>query len=332
MLIAVNYHYIRPHFNYKYPGIYGLTPEQFEKQLVTLSYTGKFVSATDVLRAIDGRAELPEQAILITFDDGLKEQYELALPILDKLGIPAMLYVNTQNIAEKKISLVAKIHLLLTSMPFEEYKNNILLQARKQFDKGTELVDKAKATAHYNYDTEERAMVKAFLNFVLNFDEQSQIIGKLFEEVFPGKEEKICNDLYLNDKEVKDLHKRGYLGSHSHRHIPLGLYAKEEIEKDIRASYDVLKHITGEAPFSISYPYGSYDASGLNVQEIAKKAGFRFGFTMERAGNINFANPLGLSRFDCNDVPGGKSAMVNDASFFGRIPVSAWFEKKEKIL
>lgn len=331
MLIAVNYHYIRLNFDYKFPGIYGLTPAQFEKQLTTLGGIGKFVSAHDVLKAIEENIELPEHSILITFDDGLKEQYELALPVLDRLGIPAILYLNTQNIAEKKISLVAKIHLLLTSMPFEEYKDNILLQARQQFGKGIELVDKAKAIAHYNYDTEERAVVKAFLNFVLNFDEQSRIIGKLFEEVFPGEEKKICNELYLSHEQVIDLHKRGYLGSHSHRHIPLGLYSEQEIEKDITVSYNTLKDITGGSPFSISYPYGSYDASGINVQEIAKKAGFRFGFTMERAGNIDFANPLGLSRFDCNDVPGGKSAIAQDASFFDRIPVSAWFEQKEKI-
>jgi peptidoglycan/xylan/chitin deacetylase (PgdA/CDA1 family) len=330
MLIAANYHYIRPDFNYKYPGIYGLTPKQFEDQLVKLSGIGEFVSSNDILAALDNEKQLPDRAILITFDDGLKEQYDLALPVLDKLGIPAILYINTQNVAERKVSLVHKIHLLLTNMPYDDYQREILEQAGKLFEKNLDLVDTEKAISHYNYDTPDKAVIKAFLNFVLTFEEQGEIIGKLFEMVFPGQEEKICDTLYLDKTQIMDLQNRGYLGSHSHRHIPLGLYSEADMEKDIQTSYNIIRDITGQAPQAISYPYGSLEASSATVQAIAEKTGFRFGFTMERAGNTDFTNPLGLARFDCNDVPGGKSELFDGKSFFDRIPVSSWFQYKQQ--
>lgn len=330
MLIAANYHYIRPHFDYRYPGIYGLTPMQFEQQLLRLAGIGNFVSQDDILRAISGESPLPEKAILVTFDDGLKEQYDLALPILDKLGIPAILYINTQNVSERKVSLVHKIHLLLTNIPYEEYQQEILQQADRLFNKDLDMVDREKAIIHYNYDTPEKAVIKAFLNFILTFDEQNEIIGRLFDQVFPGQEHKICDELYLDRSQIIELQKRGYLGSHSHRHIPLGLYSEADIEKDIRTSYDIIRSITGVAPAAISYPYGSLEASGSKVQSIAEKAGFKFGFTMERACNMDFTNPLGLSRFDCNDVPGGKSALFEDSKFFEKIPVSGWFITKQQ--
>jgi peptidoglycan/xylan/chitin deacetylase (PgdA/CDA1 family) len=328
LLIAVNYHYIRRDFRTPYSGIYGLTPEQFESQLLKLDAMGSFVSAGDIIQSLDGKKSLPDKAILITFDDGLREQYELALPVLDKLGIPAVLYINTQNIAECKVSLVHKIHLLLTNVPYEEYQAEILKQAAALFEKDLSMVDRPKAIEHYNYDEPERAVVKYFLNFCLSFEEQSEIIGLFFEKIFPGKEEVICDDLYLTEQQIKILSERGYLGSHSHRHIPLGLYTDEEIEKDISRSAEIIHSITGRRPLTISYPYGSREAAAESVLAIAGKSVFRFGFTMERAANVNFVAALGLSRFDCNDVPGGKSALFPDETFFESIRTSQWFDVK----
>jgi peptidoglycan/xylan/chitin deacetylase (PgdA/CDA1 family) len=319
MFIASNYHYIRPNFDTLYPGIFGMTPIQFENQLVRLSKIADFVAAADIVSAIENDYELSKSAILVTFDDGLKEQYEVALPILDRMGIPAVFYINTSNITEGKVSLVHKIHLLLVSLPFEEYQNYVLNSAVKLYGKTLELVNKAIAVKHYNYDSLDRAMLKYFLNFILNFEEQSSIIGTFFEETFPGKEPQMCEDMYMSKDNIVKLGNRWYLGSHSHRHIPLGLYSEEVIDEDIKISNKIIKEITGFTPFTISYPYGSIEAVGELVQSKAKENGLKFGFTMERAGNPNFNQPLGLSRFDSNDLPGGKSAIFKDQDFFAGI-------------
>jgi peptidoglycan/xylan/chitin deacetylase (PgdA/CDA1 family) len=328
MLIAVNFHYIRNDFNTKYPGIFGITPVQFEEQLIRLSKIGEFVSASQIRDNLVNGGPLPDKSILVTFDDGLQEQYNLALPVLNKLGIPAMFYVNTQNLVEPKISPVHKFHLLFANVLFDEIEQQILKYAYQFFGKSALKENNSTALAHYNYDPPQNAIVKYFINFNLDFEEQSKVADELFHHFFPGQEETIWRNLYMDKDQVKKLGEMKYLGSHSHRHIPLGLYQKEIIEKDIQQSSKIIKDITGSYPFSISYPYGSIEASSEQVHKTAAENGFIFGFTMERAGNSNFENPLALARFDCNDLPGGKSALAEDDNFLNFIGSSKWFNKQ----
>src|SRR5262245_6371803 len=120
-LIAVNYHYIRQSFDDPYPAIHGIEPGQFEEQLRLLSQVGNFVSADDIRSAVRAENGLPDRAFLITFDDGLREQYEWAWPILTKLSIPAIFFINTGPIANRKVSGVHKIHLLRSQMPTRSF-------------------------------------------------------------------------------------------------------------------------------------------------------------------------------------------------------------------
>src|SRR5205807_2449139 len=94
-LIAVNYHYVRPQYAQSFPGIHGITPAILETQLQLLGRVGEFVGASRIWDAVRGDAPLPPRALLVTFDDGLREQVDNALPILDRLGIPAVYFVNT---------------------------------------------------------------------------------------------------------------------------------------------------------------------------------------------------------------------------------------------
>src|SRR5689334_9462108 len=111
MLIAVNYHYVRPSFDAPHPGIHGVTPPELAAQLRLLGQFGQFIGLPELHAAVEGRHELPERALIVTFDDGLREQYQHAVPILRELGIPAIFFINTGPIARGTVSTVHKIHL-----------------------------------------------------------------------------------------------------------------------------------------------------------------------------------------------------------------------------
>jgi len=305
MLTISNYHYIRPKYTAKYPSIFGVTPVEFRKQLLLLLDKGTFVNSKDLLNNSKQILESNENFYLITFDDGLKEQFDNALPILDELEVPAVFFVNSSNFSEKKVSTVHKIHLLRSIISPDEFVNQLF-----HFD-SIELSDleKKRAKDIYQYDDEKSAVLKYILNFKMTFKQQEKVIKKMFDHFFD--EEHVLQNLYMNEQSLNELANRGYLGSHSHNHYPLGLLDLELMKFEIENSKKILEKSTNSIIELIAYPFGTKEACTDSVGEIAKNAGFKLGFTTTRGINMDFEKPLLLNRYDCNDMPGGKNYKQN---------------------
>jgi len=123
MLTVSNYHYIRGDFSTPYPSIFGMTPDNFSKQLLLLQNQGDFIEPNILVENSKEIIASKDNCFLITFDDGLKEQFDCALPILDELNIPAMFFINSINHIEKKVSLAHQIHLVRMTRPSEHKQN-----------------------------------------------------------------------------------------------------------------------------------------------------------------------------------------------------------------
>tara|TARA_R110002073_G_scaffold128999_1_gene274980 strand:+ start:30878 stop:31837 length:960 start_codon:yes stop_codon:yes gene_type:complete len=317
MLAVSNYHYIRESFDYNYPSIFGLTPKQFENQLIELSNHGDYISQSDLLKFTD--SPFDKNYLLVTFDDGLSEQFELAKPILNKLGIPFICFINTINYTEKKVSLVHKIHMVRSEISSDDIMNFM----KEKFDLTLEDKEKELAITNYSYDDDNSAYLKYLLNFKLTIEEQENLIDPLFKSMW--NENEVNEKLYFSDKQLKTLHREGCLGSHSHQHIPLGLYSKEKIEKEYKNTQCFFKDTFGEESYSISYPYGSYESCD-KVSEIGSDYNFKLGFSMERAISKSIENnPLMISRYDCNDLPLGKFNIFNKELIFSSSRISNWY-------
>jgi peptidoglycan/xylan/chitin deacetylase (PgdA/CDA1 family) len=66
----------------------------FDEQMAQLHELGfKVVGLDDVLAYYGDGAELPERSVLITFDDGYRDNLEHAAPVLERHGYPAVLFV-----------------------------------------------------------------------------------------------------------------------------------------------------------------------------------------------------------------------------------------------
>lgn len=301
MLTVSNYHYIRPNFNTKFPSIFGITPDAFKNQLTLLKNKNEFVSSVDLIANLDTILASKTNYFFVTFDDGLKEQYNYALPILEELQIPAVLFANSRNYEAKKVSTVHKIHLLRSIISPSDFLKNISNQSVISFTEE----DKNKAKNIYIYDDNESALIKYLLNFKIDFNLQEEIIKKVFDDFF--EEEKVLEELYLSEQEIKNLSKHSFLGSHTHNHFPIGLLKENEIKFELEKSKLYFENLTKTKIEMVAYPYGTPEACTNQVATIAKKVGYKLGFTTTKGSNTNDANTLLLNRFDCNDLIGGKN-------------------------
>src|SRR6185312_3150637 len=79
------------------------SPEAFEKQIRFLRSNYHLVSMDELCRGLDAK-ESRGQAVAITFDDGYRDIYTHAFPILRKYKIPAMVYLTAAAIETGELS------------------------------------------------------------------------------------------------------------------------------------------------------------------------------------------------------------------------------------
>jgi peptidoglycan/xylan/chitin deacetylase (PgdA/CDA1 family) len=270
MLLVVTYHYLAEEAPAAPRAIFPATTALLERQVEELGRSYELVSRDDLLRALDGEADLPERAALVTFDDGLHCQVELALPVLDRLGVPGLFFVPGLPLAEGRVLDVHKVHRLREAMPDEEILTALDAEAPPA------------PPGRHVYDDPLAAGVKELLAGRTS-EELDDLLARAGAEV--------GLDLYMTPEDVTELERRGMLGAHGYSH---------DAGDDFARGADVLEAVTGARPRTMSYPYG---------RPVAGAEGFAAAFTTERKVNETLNKPLLLGRFDTNDLPGGRSPL-----------------------
>lgn len=79
-----------------------IAKERFAEQMAFIQKNGYNPVSLDQLHAyLDGKAGLPSKPVVITFDDGYRDTYEIAMPILRQYGFKSTLFVLTADIEQR---------------------------------------------------------------------------------------------------------------------------------------------------------------------------------------------------------------------------------------
>ena len=93
---VLGYHKIGPPGPSAWETWYYVPEQVFADQIATLSACGwETIDIGGLRAALAGDLRLPERAAVITFDDGYRSVHEYALPVLQRLACPALLFVPT---------------------------------------------------------------------------------------------------------------------------------------------------------------------------------------------------------------------------------------------
>jgi len=74
----------------------------FQRHMELIAKRFSAVSIDDVALFLKGEKSLPQRAVAVTFDDGYKDNFRFAAPILNRLGIPGAFYILVDSVDRSK--------------------------------------------------------------------------------------------------------------------------------------------------------------------------------------------------------------------------------------
>ena len=300
------YHYTRDLKHSRYPEIKGLDVNLFREQIAFMKSNFNIVTMEQVLEAISTKEKLPEKALLLTFDDGYADNYNVAMPILEEYGVQGSFFIPGKTFTTHQLLDVNKIHYVLASANIynlvEDLKKEMDYYRGQEFQYAPTEELFAKYDVASRFDIKETVFVKQMLQTVLPERLRNIISSKLFAKYVGVTEEQLAYELYMSEEQIRTMKRHGmFIGIHGYDHYWLGNLPVEQMENDISLALDALDEFVDRKQWVMNYPYGNYNK---DVIAYISKQGACLGLTTEvRLADIDKDNPLELPRLDCNDFP-----------------------------
>lgn len=299
--VAINYHFVRPENRGRFRLRAHERPDRLEAQLARLSENFTFCRVRDL---VDPAAELPESNIVLTFDDGARDVVEHAVPVLERYGATATLYVCAQPYLEGRLLESQKIEYLMHQLGLEGFREAFAAELKNRYPGGVERepLEFAGDYRFYRYDDDAVREFKLDLNYRMPYAVLIPVLDALFTAVFgEGSEADAVRETYLGLDDLKRLHDRGFeIGVHTCHHRVLPRLDFGSQRQEIQMGIEFLRDLTGETRFTVAYPYGFYDT---RTKRAMKELGALAGASMERRmiKPDDIQVRWSLPRYDVND-------------------------------
>ena len=226
--------------------------------------------------------KLKEKEVCLTFDDGIKCQIDVALPILEELKIKSFFFVYTSMFEGKPDNLeIFRYFRMNYFNNVDEFYNSfyqVLDEDLKTFFEDNN--DKIKATKikfpHYSIEDIKFRLVRDIFLTKSQYKETMLLMFK--EKQFNYKD--FFKKLFFQKNDLKTLDSLGHLvGLHSHNHPTLLEKLnydeqKNEYEKCLSSISNILDKPKNEIKY-MSHPCGSYNKDTF---EVLKELGIELGF------------------------------------------------------
>jgi peptidoglycan/xylan/chitin deacetylase (PgdA/CDA1 family) len=320
--LAINYHFLRPPSSGSpYEAGAAVTPERFSAQLETLQGVFSFCRCRDLL---DERLELPESYVVITFDDGLVDIVQYAVPVLERYDIPATFFVCAQPYQEGRVLAVQKVQFLMSRLGAEAFRAAFYRELERQNPRGVrrQSTDYARGYRFYRYDTEDTREFKLDLNYRVFYEQLLPVLDVLFEEVFgKGAEREAVRETYLSADDLKRLADRGFeIGIHGYDHKVLPRLEYDGQKENIAAGRDFLSPIVGSEKLTLACPYGFADTDTRRaMQELEILGCFSVGRRIITPEDLR--GRWEIPRFDVNDAFRKSDNGMKEGAFSAFLPV-----------
>lgn len=261
----IMYHYVRDLKNSRYPEIKGLDYELFKQQIAFLKKHFTIVTMEDVIEAWNSEnGTLPENAVLLTFDDGYIDNFTAVFPILNEYKVQGSFFIPGKSFAENVLLDVNKVHFTLASADICSLVKDIYMlldQCRSEepaldIPSNEELFEKYAVAGRY--DNKETVFVKRILQKAVPEGIRNRISSDLFQKYVGMPEDKFARELYMNRDQIRCMKREGmFIGVHGYDHYWLGNLPEQEMQADIDKALEVMDEFIDQDNWVLNYPYGN---------------------------------------------------------------------------
>lgn len=264
----------------------------FAMQVRCLKQRFSVVTLQEFLERLSGRGTFPDGSCLITFDDGWRDNYLNAVPILEENGVPATVFLTTGYVGT-------------TRRFWQERLAHLLVDAQRQAGTaaGRRFADVLErgsipGLARLRGPARKRAVDQIVAGRKRFSEEQNEsLIAELADALGATGEQR--PPAFITWDEARAMHGRGVsFGSHGESHRLLTTLAPEEAQREISRSKSALEAHLGVTPRVFSYPNGDLNAA-LAAQVHAGGYEAAFGTREGFAGPAS--DPFALPRVNIAD-------------------------------
>ena len=213
------------------------------------------------------------QAIAVTFDDGYRDLYTQAFPILQKYRIPATIFLIANSVESGEVSWYDRI--FLATHVFPEKVLELTLDEPRSFELTTPASRVRAAT-----------QIVACLRR-LSDARRRECCADLERKVALPPEQ--LADRMLTWPQIREMQKGGIaFGSHTVSHPVVSRLSATAAEEELRQSKRVLEERLGKPVEDFAFPFGQPADCGVAAEEPLRRCGYRSAVTT--TWGVNSAN------------------------------------------
>ncbi len=233
--------------------------------------------------------------VALSMDDGYLDNRRVMLPLLQRVGAPATVYLESRPLDERKLNWSHKYFWLCARMDFPE------LARRYRESTKDPRIAAAIDGAMQKQGHDPRYHVKRALKYDAEPTDRERVIDALFIAA-GGDERALCDELYMTWDEAKELAAAGVeLGGHTINHVILSRCDRDEARREIVEGARSIQSALGKPTPSFAYPWGRRWDFTAESAALVVDAGFESAVTMHAGVNLPHSKATDLKRLAIAD-------------------------------
>lgn len=262
----------------------------FEQQMRWMKKHYTLMPLSELVALLRAGRALPPYAAAVTFDDGFRNNYENAFPILVKCNVPATIFLTTDYIGSESGMLWTE---RVDALIFSATSRRLCLQMNGMSGEFDITTTQGKETA----SDRMRRFLKS-----LNPEERERHIASLERQVerkVDYLKEARERYAFLNWDEVRKMAAYGIeFGSHTRSHAILSTLTPEKLRNELENSKTAIEHALDRPCELFSYPNGTAKDFTPRDQEELAALGYRAALTQINGFNAPGDNVYALRRIN----------------------------------